>query len=118
MNILADESIDRQIVERLRADGHDVAAIAELAPSITDDEVLAMANARNALLITADKDFGELVYRLGRVSVGVVLLRPEGLNSEKRADLVSNALQQHGPEMLEAFSVIVPGAVRIRPKSS
>lgn len=118
MNILADENIDRQIIERLRADGHDVFAIAELAPGITDDEVLEMANARKAVLLTADKDFGELVYRLGRVAFGVVLLRPESLTPESRADLVSAALQRHGTEMLEAFSVIVPGAVRIRPKPS
>ena len=43
MNILADENIDRQIVERLRQDGHAVLSVAELDPSISDDDVLAMA---------------------------------------------------------------------------
>ena len=60
MNLLADESVEREIVERLRAEGHDVVYIAELAPSITDDEVLDEANARSALLVTGDKDFGEV----------------------------------------------------------
>jgi hypothetical protein len=40
MNIVADEGIDRQIVEQLRQAGHDVLYVAELAPSISDDEVL------------------------------------------------------------------------------
>ena len=63
MNLVADEGVDRAVVERLRRDGHDVVYVAELSPSIPDEEVLRQANARNALLITADKDFGDLVFR-------------------------------------------------------
>src|SRR5262245_61172078 len=66
MMLLADESVDRMIVERLRADGHDTLYVAEMSPGITDDEILREASSRNALLLTEDKDFGELVYRLGR----------------------------------------------------
>ncbi len=73
MMLLVDESVDRPIVERLRQDAHDCVYIAELSPSINDDQVLQEANIRNALLLTEDKDFGELVYRLGRVHGGVVL---------------------------------------------
>jgi Domain of unknown function (DUF5615) len=62
MILLADESVDRPIVERLRQDGHDVTYVAELSPSISDEQVLQEANTRNALLLTEDKDFGELVY--------------------------------------------------------
>ena len=53
MNFLADESVDQPIVEQLRADGHDVLAVAETAPSIPDDTVLAQANHRGDLLLTA-----------------------------------------------------------------
>ncbi len=45
MKLLADESVDRPIVERLRDDGHEVVYVAELSPSIGDDEVLQKANA-------------------------------------------------------------------------
>ncbi len=48
MNILVDESVDQQIVARLRDDGHDVLYIAEMAPGIDDDEVLEAANQHNA----------------------------------------------------------------------
>ena len=44
MNFVADESVDKQIVERLRDDGHSVWYVAEMAPSISDDEVLQLAN--------------------------------------------------------------------------
>lgn len=59
MNLLADESVDRPIVERLRQDGHATLYVAELAPGVSDEDVLREANSRSALLLTEDKDFGE-----------------------------------------------------------
>jgi predicted nuclease of predicted toxin-antitoxin system len=114
MNLLADESVDRAVVDRLRQEGHDVVYVAELSPSITDDEVLQRANDRGALLVTADKDFGELVFRLGRVHTGVVLLRLAGLPVLAKGDIVVEALRDHAAAMPGAFSVVSPGLVRIR----
>jgi hypothetical protein len=64
VKIFADESVDKQIVSRLRAQGHDVVYVAELDPGIDDETVLRSSHDSNALLVTADKDFGELVFRL------------------------------------------------------
>lgn len=114
MNLVADESIEREIVERLRADGHDVVYVAELAPGITDDDVLDEANGRGALLVTVDKDFGELVYRLGRIHGGVVLARLAGLTPPAKADAVSQVFRDHASELAGAFCVVAPGVVRIR----
>lgn len=63
MKLVADESIDRQIVEHLRKDGHLISYVAEMEPGISDDFVLNLANREHALLLTADKDFGEMVFR-------------------------------------------------------
>ncbi len=71
MILLADESVDRQIVERLRTDGHAVRYIAEIEPGISDDIVLDMAYQETDVLLTADKDFGELVFRQGRLTSGI-----------------------------------------------
>jgi predicted nuclease of predicted toxin-antitoxin system len=114
MNLVADESVDRPVVERLRADGHDVIYIADLQPGATDDIVLQTANDRGAVLVTADKDFGELVYRLRRVTSGVILIRLAGLSLDAKAETVSTALGEHAAEMAGGFSVIAPGNVRIR----
>lgn len=46
MNLFADESVDKQIVERSRQEGHDVLYVAEIEPSLSDDMVLSRANAR------------------------------------------------------------------------
>ena len=71
MKLVADESVDFPIIEALRTAGHDVLAVIELAPGINDETVLELANQRQALLLTADKDFGELVHRLRRIHRGV-----------------------------------------------
>ena len=75
MNLVADENVDRGIVERLRRDGHQVVWVAELSPSAPDEDVLAIAVTHHAVLVTEDKDFGELVYRRGLAHSGVVRLR-------------------------------------------
>jgi predicted nuclease of predicted toxin-antitoxin system len=114
MNLLADESVDRHIVERLRHDGHCVLYIAEMSPSVSDDVVLEQANLEDAVLITADKDFGELVYRQGRIHSGVVLLRLAGLSPMSKAEATSAALRDRGLEIQEAFAVVSPRNIRIR----
>jgi predicted nuclease of predicted toxin-antitoxin system len=115
LNILADESLERQVVDRLRVDGHSVLYVAEMEPSIADDVVLARANQHAALLITGDKDFGELVYRRRLVHLGVVLVRLEGLPASIKAAIVSDALAGHTSEVAGAFTVISSNAIRIRP---
>lgn len=88
MNLLADESVDEQIVQRLRREGMDVSYVAEMEPGIPDELVLNRSNEANALLLTADKDFGELVFRDNRTARGVVLIRLAGLSAEKRPRLL------------------------------
>jgi predicted nuclease of predicted toxin-antitoxin system len=115
MNFLADESVDKQIVERLRRDAREVLYVAEMEPSISDEQVLNRANEKNALLITADKDFGEMVFHQDLLTVGgVVLLRLAGLTAGRKAEIISKVIQSRGVELPKAFSVISPGRIRIR----
>ena len=61
--ILADECVHREIVARLRFAGYEVNAVAEGYASTRDGDVLALAVASRAILITNDRDFGELIFR-------------------------------------------------------
>ena len=114
MKLVADESVDFPIIEALRTAGHDVLAVVELAPGINDETVLEMANRGQALLLTADKDFGELVYRLRRVHWGVILIRLAGLGPQEKAALVARIFQTRGSEFRDAFVVITRNTVRVR----
>jgi len=114
VNFLFDESVDRPVAERLRNDGHDVACIWEMAPGISDDVVLDKASRSGALLVTCDKDFGELVFRQGRATGGVVLVRLAGLTNRAKAQVVADVVREHGDALPGAFTVVTPGMVRIR----
>ena len=114
MNFLADESVDRFIVERLRREGHRVSYVAELGPGMPDDAVLNLANQETALLLTADKDFGEMVFRQRLHMHGVVLIRLAGLTPARKAEMVVTAIKEHLTELPRSFAVIMPGIFRIR----
>jgi predicted nuclease of predicted toxin-antitoxin system len=75
VNFLADECCDAPMVEGLRKDGHDIAYIKEIAPGADDQTVLQMAHTQERILLTEDKDYGELVVRLALPAYGILLLR-------------------------------------------
>jgi len=114
VKFLADENVDKPIVERLRKDGHIVLSVLEMEPSIPDEEVIHRANQESALLLTADKDFGELVFRQGRAISGVVLVRLAGLSPQHKARIVASAIEEHADPLARNFTVVTPAAVRIR----
>jgi predicted nuclease of predicted toxin-antitoxin system len=114
VKFLADENIDYQIVEHLRQEDHSVLYVAELNPGISDTEVLGLANKENAILITSDSDFGELVFRQRRLTSGVIYIRLGNLSSEQKANIIVSAINQHGEEFLNSFVVISSNSIRIR----
>jgi predicted nuclease of predicted toxin-antitoxin system len=116
VTFLADEGVDRQIVDRLRLDGYQVAYVAEMSPGIMDEAVLAESRNSASVLITADNDFGELIFRNGQVTTGVILIRLLGLSSGVKATLVSTAIREHAEELPGAFAVLTAGTIRIRRK--
>ena len=75
MNLFADENVAKVIVYWLRATGHDVLYAAESVPGAPDAKWLAQAEREQRIVLTADKDFGELIFRDGLNSHGIVLLR-------------------------------------------
>jgi hypothetical protein len=92
LRILADESVEGEIVARLRSEGHDVAYIPEISAGIRDDEVLARASAEA-------RDFGDLAFFYGNRSLGIVLLRAHGADVEAKARLVAEVLETHEDEL-------------------
>ena len=114
MKIVADENVDQQIVDRLRADGHEVLFVAELDPGIDDEAVLLRGRETNAILLTADKDFGELVFRQHLVHAGVLLIRLAGIEPDAKAALVAAIFDRHGEELSAGFAVLSERSFRLR----
>lgn len=113
MKFLADEGIESLIVKRLREASYDVKYIAEFAPGISDNEVLEHANHRERILITRDKDFGELCFRDRKVHGGIVLNRLYELSVDQKVETLLEVLKDFEDQIQHAFTVIQPGRVRI-----
>ena len=82
---------------------------------ISDYDVLDLANREGAVLLTADKDFGELVFRQDKVARDIVV-RLAGLPPAIKAEIIAATIKDRGVEFLSSFTVIAPGSVRIRQK--
>jgi predicted nuclease of predicted toxin-antitoxin system len=113
--IVADESVDVEIVSVLRSAGFEVFSIVENHPGWPDTQVLEFAFAKNAYLITEDKDFGELTYRLRRPSHGILLIRLIDEGSEEKAALVLSLLEKQFDQLWKMFAVLERARLRIRP---
>jgi predicted nuclease of predicted toxin-antitoxin system len=113
MNFVADESCARPVIQALREAGHDVVAIAEIARGATDDQVLERALKEKRVLITEDRDFGELVYARGRSSAGVILVRFPSRARRAKSATVIEAVSRLGSRLRDTFTVVEPGRVRI-----
>jgi predicted nuclease of predicted toxin-antitoxin system len=115
MRFLADECCDAALVNSLRADGHDVLYVVETLSGADDDVILARAFSEHRVLLTEDKDFGELVYRLGRPTRGIVLLRFEVGDRALKVPRLQELLVREGNRLPGSFTVLEVDKVRIRP---
>ncbi len=112
--IVIDESVDYAIVQTLKHTRFSIISISDETPSIPDKQVLEIAYAHNALLITEDKDFGELVFRLQLKHKGILLIRMIKAKSSEKADAVLKVIEMHFNDMIDNFSVLDNLKLRIR----
>jgi len=115
MRFLAYENVSRLVIERLRASGFDVISIGETRSGTPDRDVLEAADAEGCILITEDRDFGELVIRQRFGIRGLILLELDRLSNAAEADAVSEFVSAHADKILGNLVVIEPGRIRVRP---
>jgi predicted nuclease of predicted toxin-antitoxin system len=114
VKFLADENIHADIVAWLRSEGHDVAYAAETLTQRADDELLAIARDDARVLITDDKDFGELVFHRKLVSRGVVLIRLENARVADRLQRLAQVWPDIEAQAEDKFIVVSEHKVRVR----
>jgi predicted nuclease of predicted toxin-antitoxin system len=113
VRFLADESCDFAVVRALRATGHDVLAVAELAAGSDDAIVMDMAFRENRVLLTEDKDFGQLVYAHSQQSSGVIPIRYPASARMTLPNAVVALVSELARDLMGSFVVMSPGRVRI-----
>src|SRR5947208_6923925 len=114
MRFLANENCPLDIVEAVRNISHDVTWIRTDAPGSKDRDILRRAVAEQRVLLTFDKDFGDLAFQFGLpATCGIVLFRLQASSSTVLATLVAAALQSR-TDWAGQFSVVEPGRIRMR----
>ena len=113
--LLANENIPADVVTALKSDGHDMAWMRDVGPGSPDDRVLALALAEGRIVLTFDKDFGELAFRLGlEATPGVILLRPR-LRSPDYLVRFTRAVLAQNHIWAGHFAVAEEGRLRLVP---
>lgn len=118
LRLLANENFPGPLIRELRQRGHDVSSVKESMRGATDREVLEHARKDNRLVVTFDKDFGELAYRARLpVGSGVILFRLSGPSPETDNARALAALES-GIDWSGSFAVVTDERIRVRPLPS
>ena len=115
MTFLADENFPRPALDALRKAGWDVLSIAEECPGISDEEVAALCAEQQRILLTFDKDFGELIFRRGLSAGSGVVLFPFTPESPDEAAELALGLVQSQADLSGSFCVVSRYRIRVRP---
>lgn len=111
MRFLVDESTGKRLAQLLSQE-HDVVFVGDWFHSATDEQVLAFAQKQKRILITDDKDFGELVFRRQKPAFGVILLRVVSGSAQTRFQLLKQLLKR--VQLRNKFVVLTETGIRIR----
>lgn len=112
---MADECCDTILVEALRSAGHDVLYVMESLRGASDDVILRRAFDENRIVVTEDKDFGELVFRLRQPARGIILLRFDEQERLAKIPRLVELVTDEGPRLDGALVVLEADKMRIRP---
>src|SRR5688572_18053009 len=114
MQLLANENLPLDVVEAIRGLGHDVAWIRTDAPGSDDRDILRRAVSEHRILLTFDKDFGDLAFQFGLpATCGIIPFRLQASSAVALAVMITAALQSRN-DWKGHFSVVEAGRIRMR----
>ncbi|RLT40569.1 MAG: hypothetical protein DWI57_08245 [Chloroflexi bacterium] len=112
MRFLVDECAGPALAAWLRSHGYNVFSVYDEARGMDDIDVIRQAYQEERILVTADKDFGEKVYRERYPHRGVVLMRLEDETASSKISVIQRLLNGYGEELQERFVVVTEKQVR------
>jgi predicted nuclease of predicted toxin-antitoxin system len=114
MKFLADENFPRPALLVLRAAGRDVRSVAEESPGFSDEEVAELCEQDQRVLLTFDKDFGELVFRRGLQAGSAIVLFRLVPQSPEEVPSILHSLLETDALVAGVFCVVSRDKVRTR----
>jgi len=114
LKFLVDVGVGKGIEEYLNEKGYDTRAVRDIDPGMEDEEIIRIAVRENRMIITMDKDFGELVYHSSTEHSGVLLLRLEDATGTEKLQVVKHILNNYANRIRNCFCVFQKDKFRIR----
>ena len=110
MRFLVDENLGKRFANVMNRSGHDALFVGDIMRSAPDEKILEFAKKENLIIITEDKDFGELVFRSKKSTKGVILLRASTTDPEKLFKMAKGVMDKSKGK----FIVVKEGRIRVR----
>jgi len=107
--------LTQTLVDYLAKQGYDIKWVPDYNGEMPDEELLQLANEENRILITNDKDFGDLIFLQKKLSVGTILFRVKGKKSQEKIKLMKKLLMGYRDRLLNHYIVITKVKIRIVP---
>jgi predicted nuclease of predicted toxin-antitoxin system len=114
LKFLVDVGVGMSVDKWLRENGHDVLSVRDVDSRAKDPDILQSAVREARMIITMDKDFGELVYSSGLAHSGVLILRLEDATSKEKVEVLKAILSEFATSIENKFCVYQKGKLRIR----
>lgn len=115
IKFLADVNIEKPVVDFLLKQGYDIKWIPDFDCEMVDEDLLKLANKEKRVLITNDKDFGELIFLQKSLSVGIILIRVRGQRSQDKVKLMKKLLMGYRDKLIKHYVVLTKDKIRIIP---
>lgn len=112
MRFLVDECTGPKVAEWLRGENHEVFSVFDEARGLEDDTIITKAFDENWILITNDKDFGEMIFRERQSHHGVVFMRLADERAANKIEVLRRLLESYSEKLPEEFVVVTETKVR------
>lgn len=106
LSFLVDVNVEKMIIETIKEFSYDVKCVSEIKPNMLDEDVIKLANVEKRILITNDKDFGELIYRQNLLSSGVIIFRIKGHNTREKINIFQKLLLSYDDKLCGYLVII------------
>jgi predicted nuclease of predicted toxin-antitoxin system len=113
IRFLADVNVEKPVVDYLLKEGYDIKWIPDIEIEMSDEGLLQIANREKRILITNDKDFGELIFLQKKLMPGIILIRAKGLRSREKVRLMKKLLMGYREKLLNHFVVLTKNKIRV-----
>ncbi len=113
-SFVIDMGVGKLIQEFLKSQNFIVHCVDSINAEMDDASVIQLARDHGSILITMDKDFGELVYKQGKIHAGILLLRLEDATAQEKLAVIQQIVESFIDKLPNHFSVYQNGSLRTR----